>query len=268
MREHAARPGWVRVAGSTAALLAMLGTLSGCLRAQRSASPLAPDAASDSRVDLLQRDLGDLPWVDPQPDGGDLGPPSPPIADLVDDFDGATLSDLWFVPKGGCEIVQQAGELVFNLPDDQQPHYCLVNSKQTYDLRGGRLTVMVAKVCSGPVGLQTVIYLRAGSGPDYIVLKEGAGFQTFLSQASGNVPFTKVDASPYQADRDRVWSLREAEGVLYFETAPDTNGPFSLRAKIATTVPVDHIRVTLGSGRHKGTDICETRFDCVNVPCP
>lgn len=179
----------------------------------------------------------------------------PPATTFADDFSTGVLADRWFT-TASC-IEQVGGELVATPPSSGD--YCFAWTRGDHHLTCDSITVHVPEVTSPVLRVQTLIYVDSKTTGDRVnLLLEAGGFQ--LDSA--------FDSEPHDPVADAWWRLREHDGDLYFETAPDG---LTWRSRLSEPTPfsLDDVEIALGAGTYQAvTTPGRARFHCYNVPPP
>jgi hypothetical protein len=181
---------------------------------------------------------------------------NPGTSSYVDDFATAPLTERWN-PNNAC-IVESSGGLIATPPEygDTCHAWTLGDRHLTCD----SVTMHAALVTQPIQGAETFMYVRALSG----------GVQLSLTLEAGSFQLESVAvATPYNTATDQWWRLREDDGAVFFETAPDGLA-WTPRAQIPTPFSVDHVEIALGARTFGGTidGAGNAEFRCYNVPPP
>lgn len=194
--------------------------------------------------------------------GGSPAPCHPP--DLVDEFAGPGLSPLWGLSVDpGMDVSVEAGRLLFRPATDQYTaQYGEVWSVQPYDLRECSVWLDVAAAFPATTSGDTYIQLYQ-SGTAYVEMGTWQGTLGFSMADDGDLQV--LGSVPYDASEHRWWRLREAQGTLYYETAPD-GAAWIQRHTAATPAFLSSVTVKLAAGIWEpSTTQVQAAFDNVDV---
>jgi hypothetical protein len=143
--------------------------------------------------------------------------------------------------------------------------YCHAWSNATFHLTCDAITIKVPEVTSSQVGAQTYVYVGTSGIPTlywYVVL-EGGGF---LLDFGTTQP--AVDGGAYDPVQDQWWRLRETNGSVFLDTAPD-GLTWVTRASAPDPMSLDSINIAIGAGvRRPIAAPGRARFHCYNTPPP
>lgn len=166
---------------------------------------------------------------------------------LVDNFRSATLNAAkWDATNSaGNSGFQAGGQYTFIVQAGMTGDASLA-SDVPYDLTGSHVHVELIEAGVQEAGLETypIIVTQDPTNTDdalFAVVSNGVvGFY----QSVAGVP-TGLAFPAYSAVDMRWWRIREASGLVYFETAPEVRGPWTLQASVAPAIAITalHARV-------------------------
>jgi hypothetical protein len=190
---------------------------------------------------------------------------TPPASSFADDFTAALLAARWSTVNS-C-IDQVGGELVASPPSTGL--YCHAWTVGRYHLQCNSVTVEVSEVTTSSLGAQTYLYVDTDEttgpefdGPEVFVLLEGGEFGFTAAGIDYNT------GTPYDPLLDRWWRVRETDGELFFETAPDGLA-WATRVRVPTPTSLDDVSFALGAGTRQFVEQPgRGQFRCFNVPPP
>jgi hypothetical protein len=179
---------------------------------------------------------------------------NPGTSSFADDFTVDPFTSRWDTAAQTC-VTQVGGELVAS--PNGAGEFCHAFTMGDHHLTCDSITVHVAATTRQALGAQTYIYIRSfTNSQDIQLLQEAGGF-------TGS-----IEAGSYDAAADAWWRLREQEGTIFFETAPDGLA-WAERLRIATPFSLDHVEVGIGAGTYlQVSNPGQARFHCFNVPPP
>ncbi|MCK5801102.1 MAG: hypothetical protein KAI47_28135 [Deltaproteobacteria bacterium] len=154
----------------------------------------------------------------------DLPPACPRIGTFSDNFDDGTIdAAVWeAVSKGDCTVSETNGATVFKMGG--KACHCELRTKNCYDLRGAGAAINVPKISNFHPAMVVFLRFEVTSTTYFDILFQGTSTSSPLMGARGFINGTQVVKETFGYTTALLWwRLREASGVLYFETSPDGN---------------------------------------------
>ncbi len=184
-----------------------------------------------------------------------------PSSSFSDDFDAAMLGPGWYgwnVP--GCSGSFTDGHYQLDIMANTAA-YCGIRTAAAYDLTLDRLSVQVPVGHDSGVGRTAQLTATSADG-DFVTLAHVGPTLSFSYVSQANYYF--VDSTNYDPVLHKYWSLREAAGMLYFETS--SNGKsWVTRGSIPTPFAMDTIQVSLEGGTEANAEPTRIAFDDYNL---
>jgi hypothetical protein len=214
--------------------------------------PGAADAA-------IPGDLDDAaPGPDATPGDAPLGgvrdaavPPAAPcnqVSLLADAFASSTRDPQWgrAYAGNGASTTQVNGRLRVVLPAGSTGSaYAGYLSSRYYDLRASRFQVAVPTMVSTASHAQVLLQLHpAASSDDSLGFEQQHGTLRFYTRHAGIESSTTL---PYDPAAHLHWQLREAGGIIFFETSAD-GSTWSVRRSVAAPFDVSLVSAELSAG--------------------
>jgi hypothetical protein len=185
---------------------------------------------------------------------------------LVDRFDDGVISDAWSRDSvtNGC-VISEGGGVLRLTPAATAGSGCQLASSTAYDLRGKAFVVRVAQMVDTSTQVQA--YLRLAdfaAGSDHYVGFFQRGGQLLAQSRAGGAE-TDV-AVTWNATDHAWWRIREASGMVIWETSPDGTA-WSMRRMSAAPVSLTRIVVDLSVENGAGAATPgAAHFDDFNAP--
>lgn len=184
------------------------------------------------------------------------------IQTLVDNFDDNSIdSGLWSTGiAAGSSITETGGQLVI-APPVSATGYSYMDSNATYSLVGSSVTLELAGTISTSTGVEQIFEVMIDDN-NYImffIANTGAGMR-LVTAAADDSTYTTRD------DRAMRWlRIREASGIIYWESSPDRSS-WTVQRSAPSTFSLASVKVRLSCGcwqavASPGTAI----FDNLNV---
>jgi hypothetical protein len=207
------------------------------------ADPAAPDAAP------------------PPPDATVVPPPPTPCGSmqlLRDDFNDGTAGAQW-VPtaESGVTLSEASDYLSIRLGAGGAGVEGVYRSRNSYDLASSELSVEVL----GVGGEITAIEVRDFDDRGAAMGVEGT--QLIALTVDGLTEATRAGVR-YDPAQHHFWRLREASGVMFWETSPDRSTWSTLHSQVVTMTGTYAYAYLLAWGQL--SSVSEARFDNVNLP--
>lgn len=177
---------------------------------------------------------------------------------LRDDFADDRAGALWYPWSGsGVSAVETGGRLQIRLAAGSANTWAGYTSTAAFDLRGGALTVTVLRTG----GVYTVLEVRSHHDIRARLLVDRGTLRAAVVDPSN----LRVGAeTAYDPVQHRLWRLREANGMLYWETSPDRAGWTVLHVE-PVPLAAEHVYGILAAGGQLPS-ASEAWFDDLNLP--
>ncbi|HET7461176.1 MAG TPA: vanadium-dependent haloperoxidase [Longimicrobium sp.] len=169
---------------------------------------------------------------------------------LVDNFnDDSTDTGKWSTDAGG--LAREVNGRLEIRPISGYASYGWYVSNGLFDLPGSEARVELVRPLRAAASSEA--YLRVmNSGNDNVFITichdgnaEGVQYVEAGQRASGVL--TRLARQPYDPARHRWLRIREAQGIVYWETSPDGDAWEALAGR-PTTVPLTNVRIDVGAG--------------------
>lgn len=184
---------------------------------------------------------------------------------LREDFAVPELPGLWSKGESNAEVKFDDGKLVFDLPDDLGDAYALLRTLRRYDLRYSEVVVEVVGVPEQSDATSTHFQLSSDSTNALrLVLRDGALRAETRTNAYS---WSEVASTTFDQTEHRWWRLREDGASTHWETAAQSQGPWTGLAAVlsATLFPLDYLQLELRTDTTVPTAPAgSTSFDNVN----
>jgi len=151
----------------------------------------------------------------------DLAAACLPIGTFSDDFGDNKIGAAWQkVCTGGCTVSETGGSTVFEMIGTVC--HCELRTTNCYDMQGGSAVIKIPKIADFHPAMVVFLRVEVTSRTYFDILFQGTGVSSPLMGARGFINGTQVvDKAFGYTTAPPWWRLREASGVLYFETSLD-----------------------------------------------
>ena len=166
------------------------------------------------------------------------------IETLADNFDDNSIdSGLWSTGiAAGSSITETGGQLVI-APPVSATGYSYMDSNATYSLVGSSVTLELAGTISTSTGVEQFFEVMIDDN-NYImffIANTGAGMR-LVTAAADDSTYTTRD------DRAMRWlRIREASGIIYWESSPDRSS-WTVQRSAPSTFSLTSVKVRLSAG--------------------
>lgn len=186
----------------------------------RVSDPVAGSSRSAFRFRVAQRDA--VTYSTAQ--GSSTAPPTG-LSVLTDNFDdNSTDTAKWSIGTivsggnpGSTTVTETGGALSIALPTGVALTYSGYLSVNTYNLTGSGAFVRVAQTPTTPGWIETFLFVGIDNSNGMFLLQSG-GTLYFQYKVSGTT--TTLGTVTYNASTHSWWRIREANGTIYWDTAP------------------------------------------------
>jgi hypothetical protein len=157
---------------------------------------------------------------------------------LADDFNDNSLDTTkWIIsdPIAPATVTEQAAQLLITIPPNTAS-YNLLQSKSSYDLRGGSVKVEVVQPISQAGWCENYLTAQLDSQNAYHIVA-GAGSINFIATVNG---INNGTTATYNPATDRFWRIRHDPGTntINFETSANGLSWITRRSLLAGFAPV------------------------------
>ncbi len=162
------------------------------------------------------------------------------LGSLVDNFRSAALNTtLWNAANSAGNSGFQAGGQYTFIVQAGMTGDATLTSDITYDLTGSHVHIELVSAGVQETGLEMypIILTQAAANQNNALLIVVAGGTVGLYQVVATVA-TGLAFPSYNAVTMRWWRIREAAGTVYYESAPDVRGPWTVRASVVPTIAI------------------------------
>jgi hypothetical protein len=124
-----------------------------------------------------------------------------------------------------------------------------LSSTVTYDLTASEIRVELVRPLRGVIGTQCYFLAQTDTSNRVVIFVQAdpsAGLTVYAYQVVAGT-YTPLGRVPYDRARHRWLRLREADGVLYWETSPD-GYTWEVLASKAPPIPITAVTLGLGAG--------------------
>ena len=186
---------------------------------------------------------------------------------LVDGFDDGTISPVWQQLVNTPALMSEVnGALKVDLPATSEAEmYGGLRSADAYDFTGCAAFVDAEKVPNPTNQAFMQLYVTAMNEMTQVEISKIAGQLQFKEVVLGQQEV--LLAVPYNTTAHRSWRLREAGGLVYWETSADA-GTWVVHVKKPSVLQEPLVNVGVGAGTYQvEANLPDTvRFGSVNLP--
>jgi hypothetical protein len=184
-----------------------------------------------------------------------------PIDVFSDGFDDAVRGLGWYksYETSGCTL-SEGGTLSVNL-DGSANAECAYITAQAYDLTATAVSVEVPQVASAN-NAYSFFRLQNGVNDGVEFLAINGQLELRFEQSGSLQTLTSLG---YDAAAHRWWRIREAGGMVVWETSPDGSA-WTLAGQMTPILDLTAVEVVLGAGLNASQPADVTVFDNYNLP--
>src|SRR5690606_35371238 len=162
------------------------------------------------------------------------------MGSLVDNFCAATLDTAtWNAVNSAGNSGFQAGCRYTFIVSAGMTGDATLTSNVAYDLTGSHVHVALIDAGVQEAGLETypIILTEVAANQDDSLLIVVSNGTVGIYEVVGGVPNGLAFPS-YDPVAMRWWRIRESGGTVYYESAPDVRGPWTVQASVVPTVNI------------------------------